>query len=503
MSVSDLLQFLAVSRKTGLLKFSQQKVRKGIYFENGIIVGSSTNDPREYLGQVLMHYGKIDEAQLQAAMEIQRSEVRGQRSEVGDVQSQRGKVPSSEFRVPSKEQRAEGEGQRVETGGQRSEVRKQSQGGATDYKSHLSEIPDSKSQIQDSTTQFTNSKSQIAEEAQKEIADPAVERAKISDSKSQNSDSKLKTSSSGAEHRLKSMPPQKAMPLKPRRLGQILVADGILSEAQVSQLLEIRTLDIIYDLFLWKEGHFEFGNEGPLPPDFTRVHVEANRVVMEGIHRADEMARFRTLIPSDRTLLELGAGWTSSLPAGKATRQLLYFLEKRMSVAEICYNMHSSAFDVYAQLFELVTDGVVHVVGELPETPDPISQMPDLPDAAADLLLLARSDLNNGESEKALSIIHTVLGRDPKNTAAHGLLAEAEKKFIDRVYSEISPSGVPKVLVQLEELANKEIGSQEGFVLSRINGVWDIQSILSICPFREADSLSLIKKLWDAGIIGF
>jgi hypothetical protein len=286
-------------------------------------------------------------------------------------------------------------------------------------------------------------------------------------------------------------------------LGQILVADGILTEAQVSQLLEIRTLDIIYDLFLWKEGHFEFGDDDPLPPDFTRVRVEANRVVMEGIHRADEMARFRTLIPSDRALLELGAGWTASLPAGKATRQLLYFLEKRMSVAEICYNMHSSAFEVYAQLFELVKAGAVHVNGELPETPDPVSQMPDLPDAAADLLLLARSELNNGEAEKALSIIHTVLGRDPKNTAAHTLLGEAERKFIDQVYSEMSPSGVPKVLVQLEDLANKEIGPQEGFVLSRINGMWDIQSILSICPFREADSLSLIKKLWDNGIIGF
>jgi hypothetical protein len=391
-----------------------------------------------------MTRGKIDEAQLQAAMEVQR----GEAAAYAGVQGPKSNV--------------------------------QSQGGATDSKSQISEIPDSKSQIQDSITQFTDSKSQI------------------SDLKSQNSDSKLaEQNSAGGEHRLKSMPQ------RPRRLGQILVADGILSQAQVSQLLEIRTLDIIYDLFLWKEGHFEFVNEGPLPPDFTRVQVEANRVVMEGIHRADEMARFRTLIPSDRTLLELGAGWTSSLPAGKATRQLLYFLEKRMSVAEICYNMHSSAFDVYAQLFELVTDGVVHVVGELPETPDPVSQMPDLPDAAADLLLLARSDLNNGESEKALSIIHTVLGRDPKNTAAHALLAEAEKKFIDRVYSEISPSGVPKVLVQFEDLANKEIGSQEAFVLSRINGVWDIQSILSICPFREADSLSLIKKLWDNGIIGF
>jgi hypothetical protein len=394
MSVSDLLQFLAVSRKTGLLKFSHQKVLKGIYIENGIIVGSSTNDPKEYLGQVLIHYGKLDEAQLQAAMEIQRGEAA---------------IPSPKSEVQSP-----------------------------------SQIPDSRLQISDSKVQKG-----------------------------------------------------------PRRLGQILVADGILTEAQIVSLLEVRTLDIIYDLFLWKEGHFEFGNDDPLPPDFTRVHVEANRVVMEGAHRADEMVRFRTLIPSDRTLLELGTGWTASLPEGKATRQLLYFLEKRMSVAEICYNMHSSAFEIYAQLYELVKEGVVHVAGELPEKRDLVSKMPDLPDAAADLLLLARSELSNDEPEKALSIIHTVLGRDPKNTAAHKLLEEAEKKFVDRVYSQISPGGVPKMLVQFEALANKEIGSQEAFVLSRINGVWDIQSILSICPFREADSLSLIKKLWDNGIIGF
>ncbi|MDQ1640154.1 MAG: hypothetical protein QOF62_3493 [Pyrinomonadaceae bacterium] len=467
MGVSDLLQFLAVSRKTGLLKFSQQKVLKGIYFENGIIVGSSTNDPKEYLGQVLIHYGKIDEAQLQVAMEIQRGEA-AVPSPMSKVQSQGNEVSISKSQVSSNPEK---------------------------------QIPDSKFQSS-AATEVSSSTSQVSNQTQKQIPDSRFQipdsKSQVPDSRSQISDPKLVAQTLvGGEHRLKSMPQ------KPRRLGQILVADGILSDAQVSQLLEIRTLDIIYDLFLWKEGHFEFVSEGPLPADFTRVRVEANRVVMEGIHRADEMARFRTLIPSDRTLLELGAGWTSSLPAGKATRQLLYFLEKRMSVAEICYNMHSSAFEVYAQLFELVKDGVVHVVGELPETPDPASQMPDLPDAAADLLLLARSELNNDEAEKSLSIIHTVLGRDPKNTAAHTLLAEAEKKFIDRVYAEISPSGVPKVLVQLEDLANKEIGSQEGFVLSRINGVWDIQSILSICPFREADSLSLIKKLWDNGIIGF
>ena len=364
MSVSDLLQFLAVGRKTGTLAFSHGKVVKGIYFENGVIVGSTTNDPREYLGQVLIHYGKITEAQLQSAMEAQRT----------------------------------------------------SRGG---------------------------------------------------------------------------------------RLGQILVAQGVLQEVDIVEVLETRTLEIIYDLFLWKEAHFEFCVEDPLPADFTRVAVDPTRVIMEGIYRADELGRYRTVIPSERAVMELGAGWTSSLGIGKDTRQLLYFLEKRMTVAEICYNMHASSFAVYGQLFDLVNKGLAHVAGELPESPEPTSNMPELPESATDLLLLARNELTHNNAENAIPLIHTVLRKEPRNVAAQSLLVDAERKYVEQVYAEIPPKKVPRIVIPPEELANKEIGPKEGFVLSRINGEWDIESILSICPFREADSLRMIKILRDKGIIGF
>ena len=127
--------------------------------------------------------------------------------------------------------------------------------------------------------------------------------------------------------------------------------------------------------------------------------------------------------------MELGTGWTSALGLGKETRILFYFLEKRMSVAEICYNMHASSFEVYAQLYDLIEKGLARVAGELPETPDPIGQMPDLPEAAPDLLLLARGELDNDKAEKAISIIHTLLRHEPQDTAAHSLLLEAEAKF--------------------------------------------------------------------------
>ena len=68
MSVPDLFQFLATGRKSGSLKFDRAKISKQIYFEEGLIVGSFSNDPKEYLGQLLIHYGKIDEVRLQLAI---------------------------------------------------------------------------------------------------------------------------------------------------------------------------------------------------------------------------------------------------------------------------------------------------------------------------------------------------------------------------------------------------------------------------------------------------
>jgi hypothetical protein len=364
MNVSDLLQFLAAGRKTGMLRFDRGKTIKQIYFEKGIIVGSNTNDPKEYLGQLLIHYGKLDEPQLKAALQIQR-----------------------------------------EAGG---------------------------------------------------------------------------------------------------RLGEILVSTGILSQADVLEVLRIRTLDIIYDLFLWEEAHFElYDNEAP-PDYFVRIEVEPTKVIMDGVYRIDEWKRYRTLIPSDRALLELGPGWTSSLNVSKEVRQILYFVEKHMSVAEISYNMHASPFHVYRQLYDLVHQGIARVSGEAPERIAAAEDPVNVSEARPESLATARTQLRSGEVESALSTIQNILEKDPKNSEARSLLSVAEDLLLKQMYTApLLPNAVPRVLLSEDGLTEQQLGPQEGFLLSRMNGEWDVSSILSICPFREIDSLRMIKTLLDRGIINF
>ena len=71
LELSELLQWLAQGKKTGTLVVEQQDLEKCIYFQNGRIISSSSNDPEEHLGTFLIERGYIDEPTLEHAMKLQ------------------------------------------------------------------------------------------------------------------------------------------------------------------------------------------------------------------------------------------------------------------------------------------------------------------------------------------------------------------------------------------------------------------------------------------------
>jgi hypothetical protein len=80
----------------------------------------------------------------------------------------------------------------------------------------------------------------------------------------------------------------------------------------------------------------------------------------------------------------------------------------------------------------------------------------------------------------------------------------AEEEFTRQMYeSGITPESIPHLAVPVEALSQYGLEPKEGFVISRIDGSWDVKSILSISPFREAESLRILKRLLDAGLVEF
>src|SRR5262245_11760584 len=71
MPLSDLIIWLANRQMTGLLVAELGTFRKEFMLERGSVVRASSNEPREYFGQFLIHYGLVTEEQLRQAFDAQ------------------------------------------------------------------------------------------------------------------------------------------------------------------------------------------------------------------------------------------------------------------------------------------------------------------------------------------------------------------------------------------------------------------------------------------------
>jgi hypothetical protein len=47
----------------------------------------------------------------------------------------------------------------------------------------------------------------------------------------------------------------------------------------------------------------------------------------------------------------------------------------------------------------------------------------------------------------------------------------------------------------------QSLDPQEGFMLSRINGEWTVQTLLKVCPMSEEDALLVLARLIDRKLI--
>ncbi|HZY03901.1 MAG TPA: DUF4388 domain-containing protein [Anaeromyxobacteraceae bacterium] len=71
MPLQDLVEFVARRQFSGALTCERGAVRKTIRLHRGAAVGAASNDPREFLGQLLINFGRLTEEQLSKAFQTQ------------------------------------------------------------------------------------------------------------------------------------------------------------------------------------------------------------------------------------------------------------------------------------------------------------------------------------------------------------------------------------------------------------------------------------------------
>jgi hypothetical protein len=279
-----------------------------------------------------------------------------------------------------------------------------------------------------------------------------------------------------------------------RLIGAILVGEGALSEAQLDATLRTKAEETIYDLFLWPDGAFEF-REGELPLDLQfAIERDVTMVLLEGTRRVDEWGRMRAVFPSARTTFELRAA-PGGVSADEA--QALRLAASGRSLAEIALETRRSEFDAAALLFGLFGRGLIAVV-DPGEATAPLNTV----EAIKERLALAYQRLQERRYDAAIRAYEDVLALDRLNQhAKKGLIAVAEARARDRALRRVPLDKVPVLKMDLQALTKENFDPQEGFVISRVNGEWDVRSILKLCPMAEEDALLIFTRLLERKVI--
>jgi hypothetical protein len=286
-------------------------------------------------------------------------------------------------------------------------------------------------------------------------------------------------------------------------LGKILIMVGAVTEERLREVLEEKVREGIAEALSWVEGEFRF-DRAPEEGVVSEYEISVNlRAAIEaGERRAAEWRAVREVIPNADGVLWVsnrsGAdALTDDAETGAQMQRLLDAVEKGLTVNQIVLELNGRRFQVTHRLAALVESGVLSL--ERRAEPRVVDETGV---SASDLAHRARLRAAEGARAEALALAEEALARQPESAQLQKLHRELERSvFAELSRDFLSSFRVPRLLKSIEELAALELSDAERYLAGRVDGRWDLLSLMRISPLREVEALITFKRLADRGII--
>ncbi len=313
------------------------------------------------------------------------------------------------------------------------------------------------------------------------------------------------------------------------RLGSVLVDMGLLTEKDVTRFVAANVEVTIQALFDWEDADFRFHEGATFDPCGVEVNLPVSDILLRGIQYQDEIKMFREAFPSSGVVLR-----RTDLPSPgqllerEMTRRIFEAIDGERTIAQLLRVSHASDLLVLKFLYRLHQLGLVKVHAERPVTDDTLldrqaparptlasqasdaSSAEDRPDDTERLsgytdkqveTDAARRLLARKEFGAALELLHATFRAYPGDFELGNLLCEAEIGFVGSAgIASLSPTSVP-IRAESDDAPGRHLESEESFLLSLIDGNFDVQSILSLATLREEDVLRTLDQMLDKGLI--
>jgi hypothetical protein len=331
-----------------------------------------------------------------------------------------------------------------------------------------------------------------------------------------------------------------------KHLGMIFLEMGALTQAELTRQVAAKAEETIQGLFDWEGAVFRFHEGATLEPNQIEVNLSVRDILFRGLQHHDELNEIRKAFKSSGIVLRRsGRAVPGELLEKPIARRIFESIDGNRTLAEILLHAHASEFLVIKLLYRLYRKGLLTITGERPVSADsptlldgldqvrpvvpPFEIVPDPTDPAnwrdrqprhavsAPNPVPATAESANreldtevevamrltsrGEFEAALELLNASYRAYPGETYLRRLISKAEAAYVEGVRrSELSGEKIPVMQRPAAEL-RENLGSEESFLVSLIDGVTDIKGILWVAPMREVDGLRSLRKMLEKGLI--
>jgi tetratricopeptide (TPR) repeat protein len=149
-----------------------------------------------------------------------------------------------------------------------------------------------------------------------------------------------------------------------RRLAEILLEMGSVAEEELERQLRFQMEETIYEVMPWDDGYFRFEERADLGEQRLLARVRVESLLMEGARRIDEWARLESKVPGPEVVPILAARAereNTPLELRADEWEVLAEIDGERDVRRLAADLGRSAFDVAKTVYGLVSTGVLEV----------------------------------------------------------------------------------------------------------------------------------------------
>jgi len=276
-------------------------------------------------------------------------------------------------------------------------------------------------------------------------------------------------------------------------LGKVLLMSGLITELDLIEILATKIRETVTDVLTWTEGQFDVVPRSQPPATGVNAQLPIEICLTVARRRTARMTAVMEVLGADDVTFYVPPEAIAPTPdAGQVidTARIWGMAGDRRTAADIAAAFSGERYATYDALARMVEAGRLTIDRRHRERTN----------SAVELAAGARGRLRQGDRAGALAMATQALHQDPSDAEVRKTFTQIERARVAEVAKQLlSRHRVPKRL--------RSPGPEHGLnateleLANRVDGRWDLLSLVKSAGVREAEALLAFAHLAEVGVV--